>query len=176
MDHRLALRHFLATLAYRGTNVLRDMPSDAALRRPHPAVRSPVEILNHINGVLTYAHSFFVHYDSTRPELADWPVEVERFFGVLRELDASLTTGPPHRVSELQLLQGPFADAMLHLGQIGIFRRMAGSPVDPDNYVYARIEAGVLRTPDPHKPFSRQMIRKLADYFDVDVSVLAANL
>ena len=26
------------------------------------------------------------------------------------------------------------------------------------------------------KPFSRQMIRKLADYFDVDVSVLAANL
>lgn len=26
------------------------------------------------------------------------------------------------------------------------------------------------------KPFSRQMIRKLADYFSVDVSVLAANL
>jgi HTH-type transcriptional regulator/antitoxin HigA len=26
------------------------------------------------------------------------------------------------------------------------------------------------------KPFSRQMIRKLADYFKVDVSVLAANL
>ena len=26
------------------------------------------------------------------------------------------------------------------------------------------------------RPFSRQMIRKLADYFGVDVSVLAANL
>jgi HTH-type transcriptional regulator/antitoxin HigA len=26
------------------------------------------------------------------------------------------------------------------------------------------------------RPFSRQMIRKLADYFNVDVSVLAANL
>jgi HTH-type transcriptional regulator/antitoxin HigA len=26
------------------------------------------------------------------------------------------------------------------------------------------------------KPFSRQMIRKLADYFQVDVSILAANL
>jgi HTH-type transcriptional regulator/antitoxin HigA len=26
------------------------------------------------------------------------------------------------------------------------------------------------------KPFSRQMIRKLADYFNVDVSVLAGNL
>ncbi len=26
------------------------------------------------------------------------------------------------------------------------------------------------------KPFSRQMIRKLADYFEVDISVLAANL
>jgi hypothetical protein len=26
------------------------------------------------------------------------------------------------------------------------------------------------------KPFSRQMIRTLSDYFDVDVSVLATNL
>ena len=143
-DDRVALRHFLATLAYRGTNILRDMPPDAAVRRPHPAVRSPVEILNHINGVLTYAHSFFAHDDSTRPELAGWAVEVQRFFGVLRELDAALSAGQPHGISELQLLQGPFADAMLHLGQIGIFRRMAGSPVEPENYIDAQIEAGVL--------------------------------
>ena len=149
MDQRLALRHFLATLAYRGTNILREMPSAAASRRPHPAVRSPVEILNHINGVLTYAHSFFVQYDSTRPELAGWGTEVDRFFDVLGKLDASLSAGPPSGVSELQLLQGPFADAMLHLGQIGIFRRMAGSPVEPENYVFADIEAGVLRRPDP---------------------------
>jgi hypothetical protein len=146
MDQSLALRHFLATLAYRGTNVLREMPSSVATRRPHPAVRTPLEILNHINGVLTYAHSFFVPYDSTRPEIAEWSTEVERFFDVLRRLDDSLSAGPPRGVSELQLLQGPFADAMLHLGQIGILRRMAGSPVEPENYLLAEIEAGVLRT------------------------------
>jgi hypothetical protein len=65
MNQKPILRHFLATLAYRGTNVLQNMPREAAMLRPHPAVRTPVEILNHVNGVLTYAHSFFVQYDST---------------------------------------------------------------------------------------------------------------
>jgi len=31
------------------------------------------------------------------------------------------------------------ADAMLHLGQIGIFRRLAGSPVEGENYDAAPI-------------------------------------
>lgn len=39
----------------------------------------------------------------------------------------------------------PVADAMLHLGQIGIFRRMAGSPVTSENYVFADVAAGRLR-------------------------------
>jgi putative acetyltransferase len=37
---------------------------------------------------------------------------------------------------------------MLHLGQIGIFRRMAGSPVEPENYLFADIQIGTLRTLD----------------------------
>ena len=149
MDHRQAIRHFLATLAYRGANVLQDMPPAAATLRPHSAVRTPVEILNHINGVLTYAHSFFVQYDLTRPPLADWNTEIIRFIEVLQALDNSLSAGdPPEGISDLQLLQVPFADAMLHLGQIEIFRRMAGSPVEPENYIFADIEIGTLRKPD----------------------------
>jgi hypothetical protein len=57
---RHILRHFLATLAYRGTNILRDMPAPIPQFRRSPSVRTPVEILNHLNGVLTYAHSFLV--------------------------------------------------------------------------------------------------------------------
>lgn len=148
MMQQPAMRHFLATLAYRGTNVLQNMPAEAATLRPHPAVRTPVEVLNHINGVLTYAHSFFVQYDSTRLPLADWDTETERFFEILKRLDDSLSRGElPREVGETQLLQGPFADAMLHLGQIGIFRRMAGSPVEPENYILADIQIGTLRTP-----------------------------
>ena len=75
--------------------------------------------------------------------------EVARFFEVLKRLDDSLFVGDSLReVGEMQLLQGPFADAMLHLGQIGIFRRMAGSPVEPENYILADIKIGTLRKPD----------------------------
>ena len=148
MDERRSLRHFVATLAYRGTNILQDMSPTTATFRPHQDVRTPVEILNHVNGVLTYAHSFFVEYDSTRPELADWETEVARFSEILKRLDDSLSAGDSlSGVGEMQLLQGPLADAMLHLGQIGIFRRMAGSPVAPENYVFAGIQIGMLRRP-----------------------------
>jgi hypothetical protein len=137
------LRHFLATLAYRGSNILRDMPSHVPAFRPDEAVRTPIEILNHINGVLTYAHSHFVPYDATRPPLSEWNAEVQRFYSILQALDKSLQDNVQLKdVSEEQLLQGPFADAMLHLGQIGIFRRMAGSPVNAENYLVAKISVG----------------------------------
>ncbi|HAW32752.1 MAG TPA: hypothetical protein DCY03_32375, partial [Planctomycetaceae bacterium] len=146
MINRDALRHFLATLAYRGTNVLQDLPVEIATFRPAETVRTPVEILNHINGVLTYAVSFFTPLTSTRPEPVDWNIEVERFFQVLTRLDQLLAEDVPLKeVSEEQLLQGPLADAMLHLGQIGIFRRMGGSPVAAENYVQADIQIGSLR-------------------------------
>ncbi len=67
---RDVLRHFIATLAYRGTNILRDMPPEIASFRPGESVRTPVEILNHINGVLTYAHSLFVDLDNNQFRIA----------------------------------------------------------------------------------------------------------
>ncbi|MCA9016487.1 MAG: hypothetical protein KDA77_14230 [Planctomycetaceae bacterium] len=143
-----ALRHFLATLAYRGTNVLQNLSVELSTFQPSEAVRTPLEILNHVNGVLTYAVSFFEPLESTRPELADWETEVDRFFQVLTRLDQLLADDVPlKKVSEEQLLQGPLADAMLHLGQIGIFRRMGGSPVAAENYVLADIQIGKLRRP-----------------------------
>ena len=146
---RYMLRHFLAALAYRGTNILKDMPPHIPDFRPSTSVRSPVEILNHLNGVLTYAHSLMVDYDSTEPLLEKWKAEVARFNDILSKLDESLSGDVALRgIDEEDLLQGPFADAMLHLGQIGIFRRMAGSPVAAENYVFAEITAGKLRRVD----------------------------
>jgi hypothetical protein len=39
-----------------------------------------------------------------------------------------------------QLLQGPFADAMTHAGQLAMLRRLAGIPVAPENFVVAGID------------------------------------
>lgn len=150
---RQALRHFIGALAYRGTNILGDAPEEIGTFRPSPAVRTPGEILNHVNGVLMYAHSFMRHYDSTRPPPTSWGGEVKRFFEILQELDESLADASVtiRDVAPEQLLQGPLADSMLHLGQIGIFRRIAGYPVQEENYVFADIRIGELRKPDFQK-------------------------
>ena len=38
--------------------------------------------------------------------------------------------------------QGPVADALTHVGQIAILRRMAGAPGKGENYYVAEIEIG----------------------------------
>jgi hypothetical protein len=139
------VRHFVAALAYRGTNVLDGMPPHIADRRPGEPVRTPTEILNHVNGVLSFALSHVTASDLVRPPLADWHTEEERFFDILRKLDTALADADPNsKIEAERLLQGPLADAMLHLGQIGIFRRLGGAPVAPENYFEAPIRVGQL--------------------------------
>ena len=41
-----------------------------------------------------------------------------------------------------KLLQGPLADALTHVGQIAMLRRMAGGPVKGENYFVADIVNG----------------------------------
>jgi hypothetical protein len=49
----------------------------------------------------------------------------------------------PKKVAPLEkLFQGPVADALTHVGQIAILRRMAGSSIKGENYYAADIEAG----------------------------------
>ena len=105
--------------------------------------------MNHINDVLTFALVQITDHEYQEPEPLDWNSEVARFYRLLADIDKSLRqTVDAHRVPCDKLLQGPLSDAMLHLGQIGIFRRMAGSPVAYENYFAADIVVGKLRTTD----------------------------
>jgi hypothetical protein len=71
-----------------------------------------------------------------------WDAESQRFFDRLEELDALLASAEPVRAPMERLFQGPIADALTHVGQIAMMRRMAGSPMRSENYFVARIEAG----------------------------------
>lgn len=44
-------------------------------------------------------------------------------------------------MTEEQLLQGPFSDAMTHVGQLAMLRRFAGSPIAPESFIDAEIDA-----------------------------------
>ena len=41
-----------------------------------------------------------------------------------------------------KLFQGPIADALTHVGQLTLLRRMAGARIRGENYFAAEIEAG----------------------------------
>jgi len=48
------------------------------------------------------------------------------------------------------MLQGPFSDAMTHAGQLAMMRRLAGSPVAPENFIFAKITPENLSSDQPH--------------------------
>ena len=43
-----------------------------------------------------------------------------------------------------KLFQGPVADALTHVGQIAMLRRMAGGPVKGENYFVAEVVCGCV--------------------------------
>jgi hypothetical protein len=75
---------------------------------------------------------------------------VERFHGVLQELAQEVDDGAKPREGGFErLLQGPLADAMTHVGQIAYLRRLAGSPLPPENFFLADIDPGNLSREQP---------------------------
>jgi hypothetical protein len=153
-QERALLKHFLAALAYRTQKALRGAPPafadfDAGLR-----VRRPVELVRHMSSVLGYARTFFAG-GTYRPEpLPDLAAEVGRFHAMLQDLARHLESGTPLRgTTPARLLQGPLADAMTHAGQLALLRRLAGSPVAPENFIVAAINPANLG-PDQPQPAS----------------------
>jgi hypothetical protein len=146
MDERDALlRHFLATLAYRTQKAVREAPPAFGDFRAADGVRTPVELVRHMTGVLDFARSFFTGSRQKPEPLPSLAAEVERFHAVLEEVGGHLAAGTPmNEASRERLLQGPLADAMTHAGQLALLRRLSGAPIPPENFLLAEIDAGRL--------------------------------
>ena len=144
------LRHTVATLAYRGGKALRDAPASFSSYRAGPTSRSAGEILAHVGDLLDWAlhvaQGEYV-YNETSPD--SWDADVRRFHGGLAALDAYLASGAPLGYPAEQIFQGPIADALTHIGQIALLRRLAGSPVKGESYFKAKIEIGVVGSEQP---------------------------
>lgn len=149
-ETRRLLAHYLAALAYRTQKALRDAPPDFGGFQAGMQVRTPAELVRHMTSVLGYARTFFLggHYrPEPLPTLAD---EVERFHGMLADLARLLEEGGElGDATEEALLQGPFADAMTHAGQLALLRRLAGAPIPPENFIRAAIRRDNLGPAQP---------------------------
>jgi hypothetical protein len=137
------LRHAVATLAYRGGKAIRGAPDGFAEFRAAEKTRTPGQILAHLGDLFDWALSMArgkqEWHDS--PPLA-WDAGANRFFGSLQAFDDYLASEAPLGISPEQLMQGPVADALTHVGQIAMLRRIQGSPIRAENYCKADIVAG----------------------------------
>src|SRR5689334_4555085 len=140
---RQLLRHTLATVAYRGGKALRDAPDRFATFHIGDKTRTPVQILAHMGDLFDWALSIAQgkqawHDSAPLP----WTAEMDRFFTAIQKLDDYLASSEPLHGSAEGLFQGPVADALNHIGQIAMLRRLAGSPILGENYFKAEIVAG----------------------------------
>jgi len=105
--------------------------------------RTPGQILAHVCDLFDWALSIArgkEEWHSLEPRA--WDDDVARFFAGLTAFDAYLASDAPLGAPVEMLFQAPVADALTHIGQISMLRRLAGSPVRAENYSRAEIVAG----------------------------------
>jgi hypothetical protein len=138
---RELLRYALSTLAYRSAKTVRDAPDTFA--EFSGAGRTPAQILAHLGDLLDWALSMADgsrQWHDSKP--LPWNQETERFFAALKKFDDYLASADPMRAPVEKLFQGPVADALTHVGQLAMMRRLAGCPIQAENFYAAAIETG----------------------------------
>ena len=138
------LRHMLATIAYRGGKTIRDAPPEFALFQAAGCLNAPVLLLAHIGDLIEWAHRWCRGEDKSYKisEPLDWNGEVARFHHSLESFDQYLASGGNVPTDFKAMFQAPIADALTHIGQLALLRRMAGDPVPGEAYRLAEIVAG----------------------------------
>ena len=142
-DRNVELGHVLATIAYRGGKVLRDAPAGFGAASAGPGARTAVQILAHVGDLFDWALALADgehRWSDTKSD--DWDAQVRRFFDGLAALDARFRSPEPLGRPARRLFQGPFADALTHIGQLAMLRRIADAPVRGENYYKAEVETG----------------------------------
>ncbi len=137
------LRHTVATLAYRASKAFRGASPEFSDFRVADGSRSVGEIVAHLGDLFDWA----VAMAEGRQVWANsaplpWPDGCDRFFTVLGRFDGLLASDAELAVPIAKLFQGPIADALCHVGQLTMLRRLAGMRIRGENYFAADIEPG----------------------------------
>jgi hypothetical protein len=137
------LRHTVATIAYRANKALRDAPPAYADFHAGQDCRTPSQIVAHVGDLFDWALSMAQGQETwhnSRP--LPWSQEVQRCFDSLKRFDDFLAGPEQLHASPEKLFQGPVADALNHVGQLAILRRLSGAPIRGENYSQAEISSG----------------------------------
>jgi hypothetical protein len=142
-DKRAMLRHTVATVAYRGGKAVRDAPVSFGQFSPDESPRTAGKILAHIGDLFDWALTQAKGAEAWNDSMPlAWDQEVERFYAALGRLDAYLASDAPLAVPAEKIFQGAIADALTHVGQLTMLRRLAGVNMKSENYAKADIQSG----------------------------------
>lgn len=142
-EKREFLRHTLATVAYRGGKAIRCADPEFAEFRIGENPKTPSQIVAHIGDLMEWAVTMAEGkqaYNSSTP--LPWSEEVQRFHASLQKLDDYLASDRPLGMNAEVMFQGPIADALTHVGQLAMLRRLAGTKMKAENYAKAEVVAG----------------------------------
>jgi hypothetical protein len=140
MEATYVLRHLLAVLRYRCAKAINNSQEPFSKFEVGYGVRTPLEILYHINSVLRYAQSILDSNIELHREMRSWNEEVEQFYIEVDILDVCISDGIPDRDRIVEkLLQGPLSDVLTHVGQLSMMRRISGDPIQGENFLEADI-------------------------------------
>ncbi len=151
---RELLRHTVSTVAYRGAKVIRKVPDTFGDFKIGGSTKTPLQILSHLGDLFAWALSQAegkeIWEDS---KTLEWNQEAERFFKTLHDFDTYLASDKPLHAPMEKLFQGPIADALTHVGQIAMLRRLADSPIKGENYFKASVKVGEVSAEQSDPPF-----------------------
>jgi hypothetical protein len=153
-EKRELLRHLLASVAYRAARALDGAPDHFAGFAG--AGRMPVQILAHMGDLFDWALTAAVgkeRWHASQPSV--WRDEKRRFFQSVQALDSFLASDGELKAPIERLIQGPVADALTHVGQLAMLRRLSGTPIRGENFYVAAIAVGQVSAdqPIPAQPF-----------------------
>lgn len=135
------LRHTLATIAYRGGKAIRGAPDSFA--NFSGGTNTPAKILAHMGDLFDWMIGLLEGRSEWRESTPlPWAEEKQRFFTALKRVDDYLSSEKPIKADLERLFQAPIADALTHVGQLAMLRRMAGCPMKSESYFKADIRAG----------------------------------
>ena len=130
------LRHAIAAARYRAGKVLAGAPVEFGTFSAGGGVKTPAELVAHLTELFAWVLELATGTGRWKPpESLGWEADVARFWAALGAVEAY--EGRLARAE--RLLQGPVADALTHIGQLGLLRRMAGYPMTSENYFAATI-------------------------------------
>jgi len=149
MDMQTTLRQFLATLALRFQHAVQGAPDGFADFTPGHGVRTVRAIVEHCILMFQGTEAYWRSGDWAEPNFdqfknISWDDTIRLFHDGLADLDSAMLERRPATDPDtmFMIFRGPLSDAMTHVGQLIMMRRLMDAPVAPCMYYKANLKPG----------------------------------